>query len=152
MEPSLKYMGIHGSKTRQQPGLHFGVGIQVIIDAVRKGDTKLLQPFRLPSYSSIASSLVIKDGRAGRCTVLLPLQPPPGVDYPDVVLLNPLEVVFTLSVQQAENSIGICFAINMRYAKVISNNGDIGSLLLPADHSVLVFSVLHEEKLISSPE
>jgi hypothetical protein len=62
----------------------------------------------------------------------------------DVVGFHAIEIVLGLRVDRAEDGVGISLSVDVRDAPVITNDGDIASLLLPA-RDVLVFGCLERE-------
>ena len=63
----------------------------------------------------------------------------------DVVRLHTIEIVLGLSVNHAEDHIGVGLPVNVRDAPIVPDNGDVPRLLLPA-HGFLVFVCLRSER------
>ena len=63
----------------------------------------------------------------------------------DVVQLDPIEVVFGLGVDHAEDRVGIGFSVDVRDAPIVADDGDVAGFLIPA-RRFLVFGRRESEQ------
>ena len=109
------------------------MGVQVIIDAIGKSHTELLEPRRtalIGGYGLFTSH--IEAGAQVAVKHFLTFHLGQAANSPDIVTLYPVKIIFTLGIQQAEHGIGIGLAIDMRHPVVIAVYLYIGGSLLPA--------------------
>ncbi len=109
---------------RDQVGLDVGMGGQVVVQAVGKGDHQLFQPRR---------ALLVLRFEEVRVDEQLHAQVAPDLGLAfhfgqaagggEVVAFDPAEIVLGLGVQQAEHGIGVAVAVHVGNAPSIAQNG-----------------------------
>ena len=121
-----------GLESLDHPGLHLGVLIKVVVQAVGVSVHQGLQPLRAFLVLRLHVVRVDEELHAQvpvhRALALGLRQAPHGVD---VVRLHPVEVVLRLGVHQAEDGVGIRFSVDVWNAPIVSDDGDVLGLSLP---------------------
>ncbi len=115
------------------PRLHFGMLVKVIVQTVGERIHQRLQPRRTLGVlllqrhgidEQFHPQVLINLGLAFRLC-----QSPHRVD---VICFDAIEVVLGLGIFHAKDGIGVCFPVDVRDAPIIPDDGDVLGLALPA--------------------
>ena len=132
MLPSVKRQRHPWLEMLDHARLHLGMLVQVVVESVGKRIHQFLQP---PRTVGILFFQNFRIDEQPHPQILVDFglalgfrQPPHGID---VVGLHAIEVVLGLRVFHAEHGVGVSFAIDVRYAPIVANDGDAAGLSGP---------------------
>ena len=124
-----------GFETRDDSGRHLRVRVQVVIEPVRPRIHQVAQPLR---------ARVVLSPHVHGIDEQLHAQVPPDLCFSlglgqatlrvEEIHLDPVEVVFGLSVDHAEHGVRVGLAVDVWDAPVVSDDRDALGLLLPGGH------------------
>ena len=129
------------AERQRHPGLemgeHFGldlrVGMQVVVQAVGIG---VHQPFQPIGTALVLALQIFRVDEELHAQIAIDLRLSFGLRQPphpvEVVHFHPVEVVFGLRIHDTEDGIRVCLAVDVRDTPVVTNDGDVVRLLLPA--------------------